>query len=466
MLKNSEVVIVKGDTPKGCVFKGIDELGGISKFIENNDQVFIKINLNLPNGYPTHTNFDVVCAVITSCRKAGAKKIYVGSFPLKQYSAKLISKSLGLDSFLKNLGAEFAFLDNSDCFKQKHISLESLKKIKEDSFIKININDNKYLIPKVIYNSNKVISVNQINVSPIFKLSLALFSSYSMVPNRSQEIRNNTRGKNDLLLNDRYKKRLVSNVIDVFSIKKPNLVINDLFYLLEGAGPCIYRDSNLKKTNLMVIGNDAVAVDLVTLKITNIDALKNDLIVEAQNRDLGAKEFSNIKILGENIEDINLEVDLCVPKLEQIKVLNFSINSGQYCTGCYEQAYRLLNFMKTVMIKDLKYISKNTFIIGENPSEPESSRENLILFGDCAIQSTLKHNFRKIVKKSKKKIKEKTNKKILELPGCPPDFSTCIKMMIKYFGKRDVPMLYFHDRISQASSRRKIKGLLEQWEAF
>jgi len=36
--KKPEVAISKGDTPKDCLLKGIDNLGGISKFIDHGDR--------------------------------------------------------------------------------------------------------------------------------------------------------------------------------------------------------------------------------------------------------------------------------------------------------------------------------------------------------------------------------------------------------------------------------------------
>jgi len=56
-LINSEIVevaIVKGETPKETVLNGIDKLGGISKYINDGDQVFVKFNLYVPNILPSH----------------------------------------------------------------------------------------------------------------------------------------------------------------------------------------------------------------------------------------------------------------------------------------------------------------------------------------------------------------------------------------------------------------------------
>ncbi|MFX0166426.1 MAG: DUF362 domain-containing protein [Candidatus Hodarchaeota archaeon] len=461
-LLNTEVAIVKGDTPKETVLNGIEVLGGIHKFIKEGDQVFIKFNLNLPTGFPTNTNFDVLVSLITSCKKAGASKIYLGSFPFKGISIDTISNILNLKDHFNSFGAELVFLDNSDIFKEKNFKKEQLNQIKDKSFTKVNINEKKYFVPKTIIDSDKFIIVNQVNVDPLFKLNLSLLNSYSIIPPKYQEIICNENRDPDYIPFDQYKNDLISNVIDVFTIKQPDLVVNDLFYLLERAGPYIYRDSNLKKTGIVIIGNNAVPVDLTTLKLLNIDIQNYNLILEANQRGLGTIDPQKIEILGEKIEDNKININLCISKLENINVKNIIVNTGHICSGCFKQAYHLLNFMKTYMTKDLKYNSKNAFLVGQDPLEPEHFT-NVLLFGDCAIKSTNASNFRKIEKVSRKntaskkkskkskkhsshkqeKVKEKTNKKILEFQGCPPDILDCLELLFKYYGKKNLPNLFF-----------------------
>ena len=120
--------------------------------------------------------------------------------------------------------------------------------------------------------------------------------------------------------------------------------------------------------------------------------------------------------------------------------------------------------MKTNMIKDLKYNPNNVFLVGQNPSAPENFG-NILLFGDCAINSTKSSDFRRLKKESKDKGKKKsatedktlkkpkpqkktktkfkTNTKIMELPGCPPDLLDCIPLFMKYYGKSNMPNLSF-----------------------
>ncbi|NVM38089.1 MAG: hypothetical protein HWN81_21015, partial [Candidatus Lokiarchaeota archaeon] len=326
--------------------------------------------------------------------------------------------------------------------------------------------------------------------NPLFNFNLSLLNLYSIIPTKYQEIGKKNRDNGDYISIDRYKKNLISNIYDVFTIKQPVLTINDLFYILEGAGPYIYKDSDLKKTNLMIIGDNAISVDLITLNMLNIDINESELFQQAQNNDLVVPKISNIKILGEKLEDTRINVKLCVSKLEDIKVKNVSINSGKFCSGCFKQAYHLLNMMKTYMGKDLKYNFSNSFMIGENPPEPKKA-ENIILFGDCVINSTKDYNFRKRIieykkdligdakrkikkgSKSKKNIKikekpvkEKPNKSILNLPGCPPDIFNCLELILKYYRKNNVPNLNLLTKVNKFWIKGESINMLNIWEAL
>ena len=450
----AEVAIIKGDSQEEIVLDGIEKLGGISKFIDNGDQVFIKFNLRLPFGFPTNTNLDTIKAIVQLCNQAGARKVYVGGFPMEGLTVKAISDSLELKDYFKNIGAELLFLDSSDLFSQRGIDTNKLKAIKKRAFEYKKINNKNYIIPKIILESDKLISINQVNIDPIFKVRLSLLNSYSLIPNKYQKIENKLKGGRDYLLKDQYKQDLASKIIDVYSIKKPSLVVNDLFYVLEGAGPLIYKDSNLKKTGIVVIGSDAIAVDTITLKLLNLDPERNSLLSMAKKRNIGITELSNISLIGESLENIKINIENCINKLEDINLRNFTIKMGQVCSGCFEHAYHLLNFMKTNMIKDLKYLShKNSLLIGDNPLKSENFDNDVVIFGNCAIRSTKNHPLLK-------------NKKVMELFGCPPEIFSSIELLLKMYNKDDIPMLSLFEKLYNFYRPKNLREKLEKWEAL
>jgi hypothetical protein len=320
--------------------------------------------------------------------------------------------------------------------------------------------------------------VNQINVHPLFKLNLSILNSFTITPSKYRKIDSREDNSSNYISQDQFKKDLVSKILDLFTIRQPNLVINDLFFILEGAGPYIYKDSKIKKTGLMVIGNDAILVDQISLKLLKLK--ESSLLEGVKEKNLTLFDPSNIKILGEKLDDNEVDIDLCVSKIQDLKVNNICIKSGKYCSGCFLKAYHLLNFMKTHLRKDLKYNVDNSFLIGDDPPEPEN-KANILLFGDCAVNSTIDHNFRRLIiesnknkalKKKKKskpkqvKVKEKVNKKILELPGCPPKLYSCLKMILKYFGKKNCPNLNFFVNSNEFWIKGKMNENLNLWEGL
>ncbi|TES95060.1 MAG: DUF362 domain-containing protein, partial [Promethearchaeota archaeon] len=432
-VNSTDVAITKNDNLAKTINEGIELLGGISKFIGKEDIVFIKINLRAPSGFPANVSMNSLRSLIKLCRDAGAKKIYVGGIPDYGLQTSTLSDSLGLKSYLENLGAELISLDDPVV----------------SPFSNIDINGKNIEYPTRVFESDKLIILNQVSVDPLFKCTLSLLNCYSLASSNSQKIDKLVRSGKDYLLLDQYKQDLISNILDVFTIKKPCLVINDMFYFLEGAGPLIFKDSNLIRTGLVVSGSDAVAVDLITLNLLKIDVLSSEILLEARTQGLGITDLSKINLKGENLDTNKLTVNFSVDKLNEITINNTYLQTGRICSGCFKEAYYILNFMKTHMTKDLKYIRKQSLLIGENPPEPDAA-ENIIVFGDCALKSTKNRDFRHIhvsqkgrviktvgdkVKKKKYSqdkpiMKEKVNKSIIELPGCPPDMYTSLNSIL------------------------------------
>ncbi|MFX1447338.1 MAG: DUF362 domain-containing protein, partial [Promethearchaeota archaeon] len=290
-ITSTEVAIIKSTSSSDAISNGIEKLGGISAFIDKGDQVFIKIDLIAPYGFPVNVNFESLRDLVILCKNEGAKQIFIGGFPENGMKTQSIANILGIKSYLENIGAELLFLENQERYPLINLEVKG-KTIK---------------FSEVIFNSDKLIIFNQVNVDPLFKLTLSLLNSYSLVPFRYQRIEKVIRNGKDYFILDQYKQDLISNILDIYSIKKPDLAINDLFYLLEGAGPFVYKDSNLIPTGLNVIGKDTIAVDLVTLKLFNLDLSSSDILLEARNRKIGITDLSNITIIGENIKNLNIK---------------------------------------------------------------------------------------------------------------------------------------------------------------
>ncbi|MCK4280591.1 MAG: DUF362 domain-containing protein, partial [Candidatus Lokiarchaeota archaeon] len=196
------VSITTGDNPNDAVIKGINNLGGISKFIEKDETVFIKINLTMITGFPSNVNFNTLIEVIKLCKTAGAKKIYVGSFPFENLTIKDVSEELGLKEFTEYFGSELAFLDNSDKLK---ISKEEKLRLQKESFKEVEVQDSIIKYPKLILNVDKFICINQVNVHPLFDIHLSLLNLFSCIPFKFRQIEHQEDVEKDYIIADQYK---------------------------------------------------------------------------------------------------------------------------------------------------------------------------------------------------------------------------------------------------------------------
>ncbi|MHA1105575.1 MAG: DUF362 domain-containing protein [Promethearchaeota archaeon] len=440
------VAIAKADTPLHTYNEILTLLGGMEKFVSKNDRIFIKINLNTPEGFPVNTSFALIRSLIKSCKKAGASEISLGSYSSKGVKIRNIDNLLKINEMVMPLGAQLLYLEG----------------------------DSESKLLEIIQNWDKFFVVNQVNVDPLFDCTLSMMNSAEInILNSQESTEQNLEG-------DFYKKELISKLLHVYKIRKPDLIINDLYHVMEGAGPYIYKDSNLIKTQLMVGGTDPAAVDFITLKLMGINPLEHSLIIGARERNLGNTDINNINIIGVDLESSKVNINYCEKNLEDITVHNCSIKTGSTCSGCYHIAYHLLNIMKTYMTKDLKYITTQSVLIGENPPEP-NLKKNVILFGNCAIKSTENYGFRTIFtskesiplsdkiksifnKEKKPNIKlktiEKINKQILNIQGCPPNLNSTIKLISNYYGKQQAPNLYLYNNLMEtytSTSNKKAK---------
>ncbi len=451
-LNQQKIAILRDETVKMSILQGIERIGGIQEYIDEGDRVFIKFTLNVPKGYPSNANIDTIKVLIGACRDAGASKIVVSGFPFYGTTIKQISDILGLESFFKKIGADLAYLDFSDKLSFSESTSEKLKLMKIQASKKVTIKNQDFYIPKVVIESDKLISFNQVNVHPLFHHTSSILNSYSLISPEDQEIKIAQPCDKEYLATDQYKKDLASKILDIYSIKTPSLVINDLYYILEGAGPIVFKNSNLIKTGTFIIGNNSFCVDLITSNLLNYPLEKDELLNEAKKRNLGSFDLNAIQIDG-TIDELNINLKPCQTNLSEIYINEICVQQGMACSGCRLQIYYLLNFVKTMLSKDIKYISDTSLLFGDAPPDPISDSNNIVVFGDCAIKSTKKSDFRikKIIKKKKQKLKP--NKNILEIHGCPPTVFQSFPLFLEHFRKNNMPILTLLDYISNQARK-------------
>jgi uncharacterized protein (DUF362 family) len=456
--KHYDIVISRQSTSKEALIKGLEMLGGISKLISPGDSIFIKLGLASPLDLPVSLNLEILRALVSSCIDAGSKKIIIGGFSNEEYSLRNIEGILKLGGLLKDSGAEISYLDE----------------LTELVDLELPTNSESIKIPKIIMDCEKLIILNQIKVHPLFNFTPSILNLFSLISPKYQRVSKIEKQGKDYLQNDQYLQDLVSKIIDLYELKKPDLTINDLFTCIEQAGPDLYTNSISSNKQLLIMGKNMADVDLITTQLLNLDYKSNPLLSEVKLRGHNSKDLDQTMIGGTNLDDIKIDFNPPVSKLDEIQLFNCVVKKGRFCSGCREQAYYFLNIMKTYLIKDLKYTGWHSLLIGENPIEPDPNGDVVLLFGDCAINSTKQRSFRKtrimkesispiaklikLIKKNykpkiKQQVKEKRNTQILELSGCPPTIFNCFKEMIEFYGKSQAPNLNSLSEIYESISK-------------
>lgn len=106
-------------------------------------------------------------------------------------------------------------------------------------------------------------------------------------------------------------------IAKVYSMVKPGLTIVDGISAMEGDGPSA---GAVRKMNLIMAGNDAVAIDSCIAKIIGLTPLDILVTKEVYKMGLGEADLSRIEILGDNIDNF-ITKDFKLPQTTPLKFL-------------------------------------------------------------------------------------------------------------------------------------------------
>jgi len=147
----------------------------------------------------------------------------------------------------------------------------------------------------------------------IFKLSVFISTH---VPRRYQDagshdmanigsILKNLLGLVPDLKKRRFHERLPTALLDMYeAIGGMDLAILDGTYTHLG----VMKKHNRIKTNMLVIGRDAISVEAIGAYILGSDPMEMPLIREAMNRGLGEGDINKIEILGSQVDDLRQKI--------------------------------------------------------------------------------------------------------------------------------------------------------------
>jgi len=244
-------------SPAQLANKAVELLGGMGAFVKPGQSVLIKPNIGwdrLPEQAAT-TNPEMVAAVITLCRKAGAKKIRVLDRTCNQ-ARRCYSRS-GIEAAAKNAGAEVRFVIDS---RFKSVAIPDGRVL------------NTWPIYKDVFDFDVLINMPIAKVHSLSGLTLGMKNVMGLLGGDRGEIH----------------KGFAEKIVDINTVIRPTLTIVDAYRILLHNGPSGGSLDDVVRKEVVFASRDAVAVDAAAASLFDIRASTLDYLVNAEKRGLGS----------------------------------------------------------------------------------------------------------------------------------------------------------------------------------
>jgi uncharacterized protein (DUF362 family) len=244
----------------------LQPLEGIRHYIKKGEHVLLKTNLLIPSEpvKAVVTNPAVIRAIAQTILEIGGIP-YIGDSPSGQFTKRRLEKTYiksGLTTLANELGIEL----NYDTGVTK-ISIPNGKKLK------------KTLFCDFVLNADKIIAVPKIKTHSYMIMTLATKIMYGAVPGL-------TKAKYHSLFLRRA--AFADMLLDVLSVKKPDLIIMDGVTGMQGDGPSGGTPVSL---GVMFASEDAIAMDLAVCDMLGIEPIRIPTLRQAKIRHLWPSEI-------------------------------------------------------------------------------------------------------------------------------------------------------------------------------
>lgn len=272
-----------------AVRKAVDLVGGIKDFVKPDMKVLIKPNL-LSARWPEEavdTHPEVVRAVVRLVKEAGGIPL-IGDSP-GGYGGNIndIFEKSGMREVAQEEGAE-------------------LVKFAASKFV------DGIPITRYAFDCDRIISIPKLKTHGITVLTAAVKNTFGMVTGLYKaECHSRSPREEDF----------VKILAKVYSITKPHLTIVDGIVGMEGDGPAAGEPRSM---NLVIAGEDAVAIDACITKIIGLDPMDIRVTKECSAMKLGEADLARIETVGDDINSF-VAGDFKLPQTTALKIIPRSV---------------------------------------------------------------------------------------------------------------------------------------------
>jgi uncharacterized protein (DUF362 family)/NAD-dependent dihydropyrimidine dehydrogenase PreA subunit len=277
---SASVAVVKCDSyepvkVESAIRNSLDLLGGVTGFIKPGSRVLVKPNLLMSKGpeYGITTHPEVARAVIHILKEINCK-IFVGDGP----------------------SVWGQYIENVD----EVYNLTGIKQVCQDEGVELVKFDkrrmrDKFPLTTMLDECDYFINLPKFKTHELTLITGAIKNLFGLVSGTY---------KTELHKNYFERSEFAKILVDIYQEARPALTIIDGILAMEGDGPA--TGGTTRQLNLLLTGSDCVALDTIMAKIMGVTDREVLTTKEAALRNLGESQLARIKIVGEDIDRLNI----------------------------------------------------------------------------------------------------------------------------------------------------------------
>ncbi len=266
-----DLVAIKGGEPDTMFNRAIQDLGGMGKFVKQNQTVVVKPNIgwDVPPERAANTNPKLVGEIVKQCFDAGAKEVYIFDHTCDEW--KRAYKNSGIEKAVEDAGGTMV-PGNFERYYQD-VTLSRGKRLTASK------------IHELILESDVFINVPVLKHHGSTQVSLGMKNNMGIIWDRGYWHRSD----------------LHQCIADFATFRKPELTVIDCYNALKRNGPRGVSTADVINMKAQIISQDIVAADAAAAKMLNREPTNIGHIRIAGELKLGEYDLTKLSISRLNL---------------------------------------------------------------------------------------------------------------------------------------------------------------------
>ncbi|MBF0620637.1 MAG: DUF362 domain-containing protein [Magnetococcales bacterium] len=263
------MAVIHGQQVPAMVRQGVDSLGGITRFINKGDRVLLKPNVGWDRQpeQAANTGPELVNAVATLCREAGAASVWVTDVSLND-PARCFSRS-GIEKAAIEAGAQVRLPTHND-FVDTQMGGQLLK---------------VWPVPRFFHEADKVINLPIVKHHSLCGCTLSMKNWYGVIGGKR----------------NRLHQSIHQSIVDLASAVRPTMTIMDATRVLKRNGPTGGSLADVSFEETIIVSLDEVALDAYALRFLDLQPDAVPFLAMAETAGLGVVDWRSLNVVERQV---------------------------------------------------------------------------------------------------------------------------------------------------------------------